>query len=147
MKHPLQTEVVAKSRSRVRTPEDYWQTLDPNLRDSFTPEQRTAVHTLLEAAIPRPAPKLVDLRFSVDALISRFYVVLLIGKDRRRQQRTYLPESVAQIGNVIAAAVLLIGLNLLVSLVIFLLAYLVKSAAGIDLVPNGHLVDQLNRLD
>lgn len=147
MKHPLQQELVAKSRLRVRTPEDYWQTLNPAVRDSFTSEQMAAVHALLEAAIPRPAPKLVDLRFSIDALISRFYVVLLIGKDRRRQQRVFFPEPVSRIGNIIAAAVLLMGLNLLISLVIFLLAYLLKSAAGIDLVPNGHLIDQLKRFN
>ncbi|MCU0524346.1 MAG: hypothetical protein MUF72_05930 [Elainella sp. Prado103] len=142
--HPLQTESIQPSRYLSRTPEDYLQQLPPELRSSFSEEQVSAVRELLAAAIPKPAPKLVDLRFGVDLIASRFYVVLLVGKDRRRQRRSYLPEPMVRVGNGIAAVVLLLGLNLLISLIIFLLAYLVKSAVGIDLFPDSHLADHLS---
>lgn len=134
------------SRPMARTPDYYWHSLTPELRDSFTEQQATAVRGLLEKAVPQPQPKLVDLRFTVDLVLSRFYVVLLVGKDRRQQPRPYLPDPLARVGNVIAAVVLLIGLNLLMSLLILLFAYLLKSAAGVDLVPGGHLADQLEQL-
>jgi hypothetical protein len=70
--------------------------------------------------------------------------VLFVGKDRRKQQRQYWTEQVARWGNTIAAIVLLIGINLVISLIIFMFAYLVKSALGVDLTP-GHLADQVDR--
>ncbi|HEY9642916.1 MAG TPA: hypothetical protein V6C57_20675 [Coleofasciculaceae cyanobacterium] len=127
-----------------RTPSYYLQSLQPEILNSFSVTQLQAVQSLLEDAIPQPAPKIVDLRLGVDLLFSRFYVVLFVGKDRRRQQRQYLPESMSRWGNAIAAIVLLMGLNLVISLIIFMFAYLVKSAMGIDLTP-GHLADQINR--
>jgi len=91
----------------------------------------------LNEAIPRPSPKLVDFRFVVDLIVSRFYVVLFIGKDRRRKPRRYIPEKLARVGNVITATVFLLSANLAVSAFILLAGYLVKSAIGIDLLP-GH---------
>jgi hypothetical protein len=144
--HELAYRPGDKSRQRysARTPEYYLQMLEPSILDSFSPSQQQAIEALLTASIPKPAPKLVDLRFGVDLLFSQFYVVLFVGKDRRRQQRQYLPEQMARWGNAIAAVLLLISLNLGITLILFMFAYLVKSAVGIDLTP-GHLVDQLDR--
>ncbi|NJR64342.1 MAG: hypothetical protein HC772_01825 [Leptolyngbyaceae cyanobacterium CRU_2_3] len=127
-----------------RTPSYYLQSLEPEMLNSFSSGQLQAVQSLLRAAIPQPTPKIVDLRFGIDLLFSRFYMVLFVGKDRRRQRRQYLPERVSRFGNAIAAILLLISINLVISLMIFMFAYLVKSALGIDLTP-GHLVDQLDR--
>lgn len=142
----LKKEVINQPKYLARTPEYYLQMLEPEIRSSLTSAQVESVKRLLEAAIPQPAPKLVDLRFGVDLLISRFYVVLFVGKDRRQQKRSYWPEPIVRIGNAIAAIILLVGLNLLISLFIVLMAYLVKSAIGIDLSPDSHLADQLQKL-
>lgn len=146
MNNPLSYESGPQSSHAARPPEYYLQTIDPEIRASFTPEQVAAIRHVLTIAIPKPAPKLVDLRFSVDLILSRFYVVLLVGKDRRKQNRSYLPEPVARLGNTLAAIVLLIGLNLLITLVLMLFVYLAKSAIGIDLFPSEHLADQLKKL-
>jgi hypothetical protein len=129
-----------------RTPDYYFQSLEPELRDSFTHQQTEAIYGMLKAAIPKPNPKLVDLRFVIDLVLARFYVVLFVGKDRRQQKRSYLPSSLSRAGNVMGAVVLLLGLNLLISIFLFLLAYLIKSAAGIDLFPDADLGDQLQKL-
>jgi hypothetical protein len=126
--------------------EDHWQTIAPEVRASFTVEQTAAIRAVLAKAMPQPHPKLVDLRFSVDLMLARFYVVLFVGQDRRQQRRSYLPSPVARIGNMIAAMILLLGLNLLISLFIFLFAYLTKSALGIDLFPSQHLADQVEKI-
>lgn len=112
---------------------------------SLTPEQHAAVYSLLERSLPKPSPKIIDLRFVVDLLISRFYVVILVGKDRRTQRRQHIPARVSRVGNLVAAIALLLGLNAFVSLGIFLLLYLLKSGVGIDIFPS-HLSDVLSTL-
>ncbi|WP_287281264.1 hypothetical protein [Okeania sp. SIO2G5] len=114
-------------------------------RSSFSKDQLDCIRSLLRSAIPQPSPKLVDLRFDIDLLLSRFYVVLFVGKDRRRQRRSPVPRLLTRIGNVTIAIVLLIGINLLFSVCLFIFLYLVKSALSIDLFKGTHLIDQINR--
>ncbi len=128
-----------------KTPANYFEMLDSEMRSSFTDLQREAVTRLLAEAIPKPGPKLVDLRFWVDWFAYRFYVVLFVGKDRRRRDRPELSEPMARKGNAITALMLLIGLNLLISIFVLLLAYLIKAAVGYSLLPNSHTADQLQK--
>lgn len=128
-----------------RTPDDYLALLDEEDRASFSESQLDCIRTLLRSAIPQPSPKIVDLRFDIDLLLSRFYVVLFVGKDRRRQRRSPVPRLLTRIGNVIIAIALLIGINLLFSVCLFIFLYLVKSALSIDLFQGSHLIDQVNR--
>ncbi len=129
-----------------KTPQHYWSQLNPKVRDSFSSEQVSAVMDVLEQSVPKPAPKLVDLRFGIDLVLTRFYVVLLVGRDRRHQSRSHVPTSkIAKVGNLVAAIVLLLGLNLTLSAIILLVLYLVKSAIGIDLLP-GHISQTLSNL-
>jgi hypothetical protein len=130
---------------RFRTPEDYLKRMEPEVLASFTPDQLRAIKSTLKAAIPQAAPKTVDLRIGIDLILFRFYVVLLVGRDRRRQQRYEIPGPVSRLGNAIAAILLLISINLLISLFILLFAYLVKSALGIDFFPHKHLGDLLEK--
>lgn len=130
---------------RSRTPEYYLARLSPEVDATLTPTQRQAVHTLLAEAIPRPAPKIVDLRFTVDLLLSRFYINLQVGTDRRKYKRHSLSEQTARLGNLVAALVLLVGTNLVISALIVLVVYLVKSLIGIDLMP-GHFPDLIKSL-
>ncbi len=143
----FKNELIPQVDYSARKAKDYFETVDPALRASFTSEQTAVIQALLAAAIPKPNPKLVDLRFTVDLVLARFYLVLFVGKDRRQQQRSYWPNSVSRLGNAIAAVLLLLGLNLLISLFLLLFVYLLKSAAGIDLFPASHLGDQIQRLN
>lgn len=119
--------------------------LSPDIWESFTSEQQEAVYNLLAANVPKPSPKIIDLRFVVDLLISRFYVVVFVGKDRRSQKRRYIPNSVSRVGNWLMAVLLLLGLNVFVSVGVFLVLYLFKSGIGVDLFPT-HLSDQVNKV-
>lgn len=125
-----------------RTPEYYLAKLASPIRESLTLEQLEAFHQILNEAIPKPSPKLVDLRFVIDLVVSRFYVVLFIGKDRRKKQRRYIPQVITRIGNTIAVVLILLGANLALSAFILLAAYLFKSALGVDLLP-GHFPDTI----
>lgn len=120
-----------------RTPQDYMAMLPADLQASMSAAQQQAVMDLLDQAIPKPAPKIVDLRFAVDLIIQRFHVVVVVGKDRRDQPRPNVVSRGTRIWNWVVGTSLLLGLNLLLSAALFLIAYLVKSALGIDLLP-GH---------
>jgi hypothetical protein len=127
------------------TPNYYLSRLASTIRESLTPEQLDAFHQILSEAIPKPSAKLVDLRFVIDLILSRFYVVLFIGKDRRAKQRRYMPRAMTRIGNTIAIIIILLGANLTISAFILLLGYLLKSAIGLDLLP-GHFPDTVKHL-
>ena len=67
-----------------------------DVADSFTPEQLAAVQRAF--GMRYAAPHDVDLRRSVGVLGRRFYVVLLMGRERTgdaRTPRSYLPYGVA----------------------------------------------------
>lgn len=120
-----------------RSPAYYLSTMQPEILQSLYPEQLAEFERILAEAIPKPAPKLVDLRFVIDLIVSRFYVVLFIGKDRRAKQRRYIPDRLTRIGNAIVVLLILLSANLAISGFILLAGYLLKSAIGIDLFP-GH---------
>ncbi len=126
------------SRPRFLNPDHYLSQITPSVRDSLTPDQWAEVSRVVSLAIPKPAPKLIDLRFDIDLLISRYYIVMMVGKDRRRSTRPHQVSRATRWANWVAAVMLLIGLNLALSAGILILAYLIKSALGIDLFP-GHL--------
>jgi hypothetical protein len=127
----------------ARTADYYLQRIDTEVHDSLSPEQLAAVRMALESAIPKPSPKIVDLRVNVDLIVSRFYVVLFVGKDRRKQRRSYMSQGFTKFANWVAAIMMLMGLNLAISLFVFLVAYLIKSSLGINLF-SGHLSDYLH---
>ena len=129
----------------TRTPSYYLDKLSPDILASFTNEQLQAITSILDRAIPKPSPKIVDFRFTVDLIFSRFYVVLFVGKDRRRKQRHQVTEGIARIGNAIAAVMLLLAANLVISAVILLFAYLFKSAIGLNFLP-GHISESFKKL-
>jgi hypothetical protein len=116
--------------------------IDDEVRESLTPQQLSEVRAMVRSSILQSSPKLVDLRINVDLIFSRFYVVLFVGKERRKNPRSHKVSGTTVIANRLAAIGLLIGLNLTVSLFIFLMAYLVKSALGINLFAH-HLSEYL----
>ncbi|MGB3137996.1 MAG: hypothetical protein WBB18_14420, partial [Nodosilinea sp.] len=111
----------------------------------LTPQQQTDIERVIALAIPKPAPKLVDLRFTIDLMVSRYFVVLMVGKDRRRADRNVPVSRLTQFGNWIMAVSLLLGFNLALSASVLMLVYLVKSALGIDLLP-GHFPERIRGL-
>lgn len=118
------------------------QQIDADVLASLTPEQLAAVRKMVKSSILQASPKLVDLRINIDLIFTRFFVVLFVGKERRKNPRAHTVSGMMAITNKVAALALLLGLNLTVSAFIFLLAYLIKSSLGINLFPY-HLRDYL----
>jgi hypothetical protein len=116
--------------------------ISPEILDSLTPEQWTAIEKYVFNKKGEKQPKLVDIRFVIDLVITRFYIVLLVGKDQRTQARSYPLSKFLKLGNIVAATLLLLGTNLVISACIVLVLYLTKAALGYDFLP-GHINETL----
>ena len=133
------------NNKQFNTPEEYLKLIDPDILSSFSPEQKNEMIRLINKLISPPSRKLVDLRFTVDLIITRYFVVLLVGKDRRSQKRNYLPENVSKFGNLVTASIILISLNLFIIGNILLGLYLIKSVVGINFF-QGHISDTVEKI-
>jgi hypothetical protein len=142
MSLPSPAQPTSPPQYSARTVEYYLGQIDDSVHEPLTPEQRTAVRSALEGAMPKSNPKVVDLRINIDLLFARFYIVLFVGKDRRKSSRPVAGSGGSPFANKMAALILLVGLNISASLFIFLTAYLVKSSLGINLFAR-HLGDFL----
>jgi hypothetical protein len=116
--------------------------IDPEVLSNITPEQWTAIEKYVFSGKGKKQPKLVDIRFVIDLVVTRFYIVLLVGKDRRNQSRNYPLSRLMKLGNIVAAVLLLLGANLVISACIILVLYLTKSALGYDFL-SGHINENL----
>ncbi|MBU6229010.1 MAG: hypothetical protein KGQ93_04900 [Cyanobacteria bacterium REEB459] len=136
-----------QNRPPIQPPQvsDYLNRMAPEVRASLTPQQFREVSRVIDLAMPRPSPKIVDLRFDIDVIFGRFFIVLFVGKDRRRSPRQHSLSRFNTLLNWLTAVVLLLGVNLMISVTLFLGAYLIKSAVGINLMP-GHLGDLIHQV-
>ncbi|MGB3201663.1 MAG: hypothetical protein WBA99_12215 [Nodosilinea sp.] len=133
----------AAARQSTPHPATYLAQLQPEVLASLSPHQQADFERVIALAIPKPVPKLVDLRFTIDLLISRYFIVLMVGKDRRRTQRDVPVSRLTHWGNWVVAVALLLGFNLALTTSVVILGYLIKSALGINLFP-GHFWDFVN---
>jgi hypothetical protein len=120
----------------------YMHQIPDQILDKLDEQEREGIKSVIQSAIPRPSPKIIDLRFIVDLILIRYFVVLLIGRDMRKQQRQYQVNGITKFANIVMAVVLIIAMSLLISSVTILIIYLIKSSLGIDLLP-GHITNVL----
>jgi hypothetical protein len=99
-----------------------------DLRDSFTPEQLSALKIAFGARKWGQHP--IDVRGTLKVWSWRYYFVILMGRNKRELSRAEQKTAAF-----VQALFLLIFLTLS-TLLGLLVLYLAKSAAGIDLVPN-----------
>jgi hypothetical protein len=115
-----------------------------SILSNITPEQWVAIEKIVLERRAKTNPKLIDIRFVVDVVFTRFFIVLMVGKDRRDRTRNHRVSGLTKLGNTFAAILLLLGANLVISAFILLTLYLTKSALGINLLP-GHMSQQLEK--
>lgn len=112
----------------------------PDVAASFTPEQLQAIKLSFGARQWRDHT--LDLRRSIKLFGSRFYVVLLAGRERRTYERLRTEGLISRMADTI---VLLIA-GLVISLPFLWVAYQIKSAMGIDLIEDGGVHTTLKAL-
>lgn len=130
-----------RSRRNLLAAEDYLDQLLPSTKAALDPEQLNDVRSVIAQALPSPAPKVLDVRFGINLLFARYFVVLFLGKERRQNSRERQLSWLNRLANGAIALFLVLSMNLFVSLSIAILLYLIKSAVGIDLFDNNHLSD------
>lgn len=134
----LDSQRKASGSHRKRTPEALMDCMSATVRASLTTSQVEEVKRLVGMALPNPSPKIVDLRFTVDLLLARYFIVLWVGKDRRQQPRSNSRSKLRVVANKLAVILLLIGCNLAISGSVVLVLYLLKCSLGMNILP-GHL--------
>ncbi len=120
----------------------YMQQVSVETLEKLDDAEMEHLKSIFQSAIPQKTPKIIDLRFVVDLLFVRYFVVLMIGKDRRKQHRHYEVNGVTKVANIIGAILLIIAMSLLISTVTFLILYLLKSSLGINIFPS-HITEVL----
>jgi hypothetical protein len=115
-------------------------TMDPRVKGSLDKGQLDEVRRLLRLSARIPGRFPVDLRFTVNLLITKVFVVFIVGRDRRRVERETATERRARLGQVVSS-VASAGCFLILLLAFLGLLYLVKSWLGINIFPDAHLSD------
>lgn len=113
--------------------ERFLQRVPEDLADSFSDRQLMAVKTAFGARARGAHP--VDIRLNLNFWLWRGYLVVLAGPERRSADRLAAERSrfpLITLGNTVFA----LGLGLAALCAAFVILYIVKSALGINLLPN-----------
>jgi len=113
--------------------------IDPSIRRTFTATQEHALIDAIRASSPLKKHPL-DIRGVIPLVFARYYFVFFAGRDRRRSTKQVEAERRSQGTLTGGLMIFVIGIVpvILVSLFFF---YQIKSALGLDLLPDRHLWD------
>lgn len=131
-------ETIAEDDPFVRSLID---ALPETVRTSLSTEQLSAIAEAASAAA-RGRRHAIDVRIGLPLWFARYYVVCLVGRDRRNRTRATDLERRRQGRHVASGATLgITGMIFLLFLLVvaFFALYGIKSALGIDLIPGFHL--------
>lgn len=116
-----------------------YESIDANVRATFTPSQVNAIETAIRANKPYQKHP-VDLRGVIPLFFVKLYFVILMGRDRR--QPTSKKEAARKQLTIFSSALFSVYVLICMFLpIIFLALYALKSALGIDLFEGMHLSD------
>jgi ABC-type spermidine/putrescine transport system permease subunit I len=123
----------------------YLERVPDSIKRSWSTEYYREIEEMIRLIMPKPSPKIVDIRININLIVAKFYIVLLMGPDQRSKQRKHIPQGFSRIGNWFAGILILIILNLAISVVIFMTAYYIKCNLGINIFKNEHLIDKFHQ--
>lgn len=134
-------------------PENYcnwynWETNDPfvndiiknipaEVRGTFSPQQKESLILAIVKARSK-SHHLVDARITIPFFYKRFYVVFLLGKNRRRKIRQVLIERRQKnslVSGLILMMMIILNTTSLATLGLGVVFYIIQSALGINLFP------------
>jgi hypothetical protein len=114
--------------------------IDPDVLASLTEHQFRSIRDAIDASRPIRRHS-IDVRGTIPLGFTRWYYVLLAGRDRRTDAREQEARRKRLLGAV-AGAVVLTGVVLVpVTVLLVLVGYAIKSFLGLDLAPDLHLID------
>ena len=113
--------------------------IDPAIRDSLTDEQFNEIRKAVSASTPLNRHP-IDIRCTIPLFFFKFYVVLLMGRDKRSVTRATEYNRRKQ-GDMLSSVVLMLAFMIPLLCIVLLSIYFYKSEIGIDIFPNHHLGD------
>lgn len=121
-----------------------YNSIDEDIRNTFTPRQVHAIETAIRANKPYQKHPF-DVRGVIPLYFLKLYFVVLMGRDKRSATKNR--EAKRRVRTAISSALLSFYLlSCMLIPVLLMLLYLIKSFAGIDLLPTIHLWDLLPSL-
>ncbi len=116
--------------------------INPKIKRSLTKEQLDEIKCAIAAGTPLKK-HLVDIRGVIPLFFSRFYFVLLMGRDKRvKTKRTELSRRVES--DILASILFSIFIIFPFLSLAFIVLYLSKTELGMDLFSDFHLKDFFN---
>ena len=112
--------------------ERFYTHLDETIAQGLTPEQKEGVENAILASTLASRHQ-IDIRRSFPFFSTRYYLVVLFGRDLRRQHRQE-----STLSRMLLTFLLLIAV-LFVTCCVLLTLYMIKSALGIDVFQNFHV--------
>ncbi len=112
-----------------------------DFKQNLSHTQRKELMGLLKRMLPPvPSRGIIDIRFSF-WFIKRWYIVFIFGEDIRNSFQALDKGDVDKGIVAVAKVFTYLFSTVLILVLIFILMYLLKSIAGIDLFPDKHLTD------
>lgn len=115
----------------------YMERIPETIVKKLSEEERTKLKGLIASTLPQPAPKLIDLRFEIDLIVTRYFFVLFVGNDRYKKRRIdqysqqYRRTSAwRRFAHRLTAVLLFLIINLMISVCIIAFAYLTARLLG-----------------
>ncbi|OAT32239.1 hypothetical protein M975_2131 [Buttiauxella brennerae ATCC 51605] len=123
---------MSNSTRRPLVIEQFYQVLDEQTQAQLTPEQKQEIEDAL-ISVTLSSRHRIDIRKSFPFFGSRYYMVFLLGRDLRKRLRKE-----STLVRIIVTILILFGV-LFGTLCVLLTLYMLKSAAGIDLIRDFHV--------
>jgi hypothetical protein len=123
---------LSNSTRRPLVIEQFYQVLDEQTQAQLTPEQKQEIEDAL-ISVTLSSRHRIDIRKSFPFFGSRYYMVFLLGRDLRKRLRKE-----STLVRIIVTILILFGV-LFATLCVLLTLYMLKSAAGIDLIRDFHV--------
>jgi hypothetical protein len=119
--------------------QNFLENIDPKVRDSLTPRQLSGIIHAIQMSKPMHRHA-VDIRGVFPLFFARYYFVFVMGRDRRSVSRR-IEKHRWDWASLCAWTIFLVLVSSPLLVVLLVLLYFLKSALGIDLFPDRHVMD------
>lgn len=125
----------------LRDADYYMERISESIVEKLSAEEHKNLKEVISSALPKPSPKLIDLRFVINLIFARYFFVLLIGKDRYKKRImnqdspiSYRTNPLKKLAHRLVSVLLFLAMNLLVSVFVLAFIYLVAKLFGFHLL-------------
>jgi hypothetical protein len=131
-------------KEKQKDSEYFYSMINADIESSLSYEQRKEIKSILKRAVGVPSEKIIDYLINF-WFIRRLYLTFFLGTDLRTKERIQ-PYTGFAVLKFFVSLILLLFLIFVIMTILFSLLYTIKSAFGIDFIPEAHLRDMFSYL-